>query len=160
MQKTNFKTRLLALLTAVFMVIMCVPFAAFADDTAVTVKFQGTGDDWQTVYKQEVLSREEDSIEVPGLPEGYDFWQGNNDAAAKNSARPGETLSYADVKNPYGMIVFQPAKNPEPTTQTIYVSYIEEGNPSNVVGREQFQLEKSETYFNTCLLYTSDAADE
>ena len=25
MQKTNFKTRLLALLTAVFMVIMCVP---------------------------------------------------------------------------------------------------------------------------------------
>ena len=31
MQKTNFKTRLLALLTAVFMVIMCVPFAAFAE---------------------------------------------------------------------------------------------------------------------------------
>ena len=31
MQKTSFKTRLLALLTAVFMVIMCVPFAAFAD---------------------------------------------------------------------------------------------------------------------------------
>ena len=30
MQKTTFKTRLLALLTAVFMVIMCVPFAAFA----------------------------------------------------------------------------------------------------------------------------------
>ena len=30
MQTTNFKTRLLALLTAVFMVIMCVPFAAFA----------------------------------------------------------------------------------------------------------------------------------
>ena len=32
MQKTNFKTRLLALLTAVFMVVMCVPFAALADD--------------------------------------------------------------------------------------------------------------------------------
>ena len=31
MQKTNFKTRLLALLTAVFMVVMCVPFAAFAE---------------------------------------------------------------------------------------------------------------------------------
>jgi len=31
MQKTSFKTRLLALLTAVFMVIMCVPFAAFAE---------------------------------------------------------------------------------------------------------------------------------
>ena len=35
MQKTNFKTRLLALLTAVFMVIMCMPFAAFADDDVV-----------------------------------------------------------------------------------------------------------------------------
>ena len=33
MQKTNFKTRLLALLTAVFMVIVCVPFAAFAAST-------------------------------------------------------------------------------------------------------------------------------
>ena len=31
MQKTNFKTRLLALLTAVFMVIVSMPFAAFAD---------------------------------------------------------------------------------------------------------------------------------
>ena len=36
MQKTNFKTRLLALLTAVFMVIMCVPFAAFAEDKTFT----------------------------------------------------------------------------------------------------------------------------
>ncbi len=35
MQKTNFKTRLLALLTAVFMVVMCMPFAAFADNTAI-----------------------------------------------------------------------------------------------------------------------------
>ena len=34
MQKTNFKTRLLALLTAVFMVIVSIPFAAFADDNA------------------------------------------------------------------------------------------------------------------------------
>ena len=34
MQKTTFKTRLLALLTAAFMIVMCVPFAAFADDNA------------------------------------------------------------------------------------------------------------------------------
>ena len=33
MQKTNFKTRLLALLTAAFMIVMCVPFAAFAATT-------------------------------------------------------------------------------------------------------------------------------
>ena len=35
MQKTNFKTRLLALLTAVFMVVVSIPFAAFADNTAI-----------------------------------------------------------------------------------------------------------------------------
>ena len=51
MQKTNFKTRLLALLTAAFMVVMCVPFAAFAEDAAVvTVTFdkgnEYHGDDW------------------------------------------------------------------------------------------------------------------
>ena len=34
MQKTNFKTRLLALLTAAFMLVMCVPFAAFAEDVS------------------------------------------------------------------------------------------------------------------------------
>lgn len=34
MQKTSFKTRLLALLTAVFMVVVSIPFAAFADNTA------------------------------------------------------------------------------------------------------------------------------
>ena len=45
MQKTNFKTRLLALLTAVFMVIMCVPFAAFADDLVIkTLYFNKTDD--------------------------------------------------------------------------------------------------------------------
>ena len=35
MQKTSFKTRLLALLTAVFMVVVSIPFAAFADNTAI-----------------------------------------------------------------------------------------------------------------------------
>ena len=37
MQKTNFKTRLLALLTAAFMLVMCVPFAALADNPDVVV---------------------------------------------------------------------------------------------------------------------------
>ena len=33
MQKTNFKTRLLALLTAVFMVVMCLFFLTYAEGT-------------------------------------------------------------------------------------------------------------------------------
>ncbi len=43
MQKTNFKTRLLALLTAAFMLVMCVPFAAFAETSVekVNVTFCG-----------------------------------------------------------------------------------------------------------------------
>ena len=45
MQKTNFKTRLLALLTAAFMIVMCVPFAAFADDLVIkTLYFNKTDD--------------------------------------------------------------------------------------------------------------------
>ena len=43
MQKTNFKTRLLALLTAVFMVVVSIPFAAFADNTA-TLNYYCSGD--------------------------------------------------------------------------------------------------------------------
>ena len=39
MQKTNFKTRLLALLTAVFMVIVSMPFAAFAEDAKLAKAF-------------------------------------------------------------------------------------------------------------------------
>ena len=43
MQKTTFKTRLLALLTAVFMVVVSIPFAAFADNTA-TLNYYCSGD--------------------------------------------------------------------------------------------------------------------
>ena len=57
MQKTNFKTRLLALLTAVFMVIMCVPFAAFADAAEVTVSFNRLNSDpVYTPYLTQVLT--------------------------------------------------------------------------------------------------------
>ena len=43
MQKTTFKTRLLALLTAAFMVVVSIPFAAFADNTA-TLNYYCSGD--------------------------------------------------------------------------------------------------------------------
>ena len=49
MQKTNFKTRLLALLTAVFMVVMCVPFAAFAAHSEIVVTFN-KGDEEPVQY--------------------------------------------------------------------------------------------------------------
>ena len=49
MQKTNFKTRLLALLTAVFMVVVCVPFAAFAAHSEIVVTFN-KGDEKPVQY--------------------------------------------------------------------------------------------------------------
>ena len=151
MQKTSFKTRLLALLTAVFMVIMCVPFAAFADGS-VNVKFKGdtSSDDWNKVYAEKTFAAAADEIEAPELPEGYDYWKSNN---GTKDLKAGDKLTFADVKDAAnGMVNYTPVKDQTPKTQTIYVSYIEEGNPSNVVGREQFQLDKSETYFNASVL--------
>ena len=151
MQKTSFKTRLLALLTAVFMVIMCVPFAAFADGS-VNVKFKGdtSSDDWNKVYAEKTFAAAADEIEAPELPEGYDYWKSNN---GTKDLKAGDKLTFADVKDAAnGMVNYTPVKDQTPKTQTIYVSYIEEGNPSNVVGREQFQLDKSETSFNASVL--------
>ena len=151
MQKTNFKTRLLALLTAVFMVIMCVPFAAFADG-GVNVKFKGdtNSDDWNKVYAEKTFAVATDEIEAPKLPEGYDYWKSNN---GTKDLKAGDKLTYADVKDAAnGTVNYTPVKDQTPKTQTIYVSYIEEGNPSNVVGREEFQLDKSATYFNASVL--------
>ena len=151
MQKTNFKTRLLALLTAVFMVIMCVPFAAFADG-GVNVKFKGdtNSDDWNRVYAEKTFAVATDEIEAPKLPEGYDYWKSNN---GTKDLKAGDKLTYADVKDAAnGTVNYTPVKDQTPKTQTIYVSYIEEGNPSNVVGREEFQLDKSATNFNASVL--------
>ena len=87
MQKTNFKTRLLALLTAVFMVVMCMPFAAFAasngydmaivnlkwDDSQVKITDFGSFDNqdglcWATVD-------EDNNITMPTVEgiNGYEF---------------------------------------------------------------------------------------
>ena len=151
MQKTSFKTRLLALLTAVFMVIMCVPFAAFADGS-VNVKFKGdtSSDDWNKVYAEKTFAAAADEIEAPELPEGYDYWKSNN---GTKDLKAGDKLTFADVKDAAnGMVNYTPVKDQTPKTQTIYVSYIEEGNPGNVVGREEFQLDKSATYFNASVL--------
>ena len=151
MQKTNFKTRLLALLTAVFMVIMCVPFAAFADG-GVNVKFKGdtNSDDWNKVYAEKTFAVATDEIEAPKLPEGYDYWKSNN---GTKDLKAGDKLTYADVKDAAnGTVNYTPVKDQTPKTQTIYVSCIEEGNPGNVVGREEFQLDKSATYFNASVL--------
>ena len=151
MQKTNFKTRLLALLTAVFMVIVSIPFAAFADGS-VNVKFKGDpgSDEWNTVYAEKNFEVATDEIEAPELPEGYDYWKSNNDT---KDLKAGDKLTYADVKDAAnGMVNYTPVKDQTPKTKTIYVSYINEADKSDVVGREQFELDKDATYFNASVL--------
>ena len=80
MQKTNFKTRLLALLTAVFMVIMCVPFAAFADGEKVTVHVNFMTVNMGSLVQQGTFEADKSELEqgtvtIPesALPNGWTF---------------------------------------------------------------------------------------
>ncbi len=89
MQKTNFKTRLLALLTAAFMLVMCVPFAAFAaatDDTPneISVSFNcwdatvvsegatASGEHYAT-YKLNATSEYKSLPTLKDVPEDQEF---------------------------------------------------------------------------------------
>ena len=77
MQKTTFKTRLLALLTAAFMVVVSIPFAAFADNTAI-LNYYCSGDANHGEHQAAEVTISASSAtsvtlqEVKGnLPEGY-----------------------------------------------------------------------------------------
>ena len=77
MQKTTFKTRLLALLTAVFMVVVSIPFAAFADNTAI-LNYYCSGDANHSQHQAaEVTISASSATSVTlqevkdNLPEGY-----------------------------------------------------------------------------------------
>ena len=108
MQKTNFKTRLLALLTAAFMLVMCVPFAAFADAAEVTVSFNRLNSDPDyTPYLTQVLTEANPEVVAPALPEGYNAW--TSDSTSK-VLKAGDKLTYADVKDTNGYVNFNPAK--------------------------------------------------
>ena len=107
MQKTNFKTRLLALLTAVFMVVMCVPFAAFADEAIVTVSFNRlyTDPDWTPCLTKDLCATQPEVV-APALPDGYNAWTSDTTSIVLNA---GDTLTYDQVKdNRY--VSFNPAK--------------------------------------------------
>ncbi|MFR4111228.1 MAG: InlB B-repeat-containing protein [Gemmiger sp.] len=104
MQKTNFKTRLLALLTAAFMLVMCVPFAAFADAAEVSVSFNRlVSDPNPNPYLTQVLTEANPEVVAPALPEGYNAW--TSDSTSK-VLKAGDKLTYADVKNTNGYVSF------------------------------------------------------
>ena len=115
MQKTNFKTRLLALLTAVFMVVMCVPFAAFAaglskaDTTKIHVAFQGYPTADGDVYNGGTVTE----ITAPG-DDSIDYWQVDG---GKLTVKPGQAVSFEQLLTEIGT-PFE-----EGTEKVAYVSF-------------------------------------
>ena len=158
MQKTNFKTRLLALLTAAFMIVMCVPFAAFADDAVMTINFyvdsQPVGSD---SFKQEYGTwtlrdaLEDDSV----IPEGKELTGWVPLGHSEVTLKPGTSYSWDELSQyaQGGTLTLDAVfEAPKPATKPVYVSYIlESGEPlANAI--EQIELENGATTFSTSLL--------
>ena len=158
MQKTNFKTRLLALLTAAFMLVMCVPFAAFADDEVMTINYyvdnQPVGSDsFKKEYESWTLrdSFEDDSV----IPEGKELtgWVplGHPDVTLKLHTNYSwdELSKYAQG----GTLTLDPVfEAPKPATKPVYVSYILESGEPLDAEIEKIEVAASATTFSTSLL--------
>ena len=158
MQKTNFKTRLLALLTAAFMIVMCVPFAAFADDAVMTINYyvdnQPVGSDsFKQEYDAWALRNafEDDSV----IPEGKELtgWVplGHSEVTLKpgTNYRWDELSQYAQGGTLTLDAVFEA---PKPASKLVYVSYILESGAPLDAEIEKIELEADATTFSTSLL--------
>ena len=151
MQKTNFKTRLLALLTAAFMIVMCVPFAAFAATTnpaereKIVVNFAKNGNATSCEVVENGIS--------PTAPEATGGkWVSDSGAPELTG---GESLTWTEMnrwaagdndKTAYISYEFKPA------TKLVYVSYILESGEPLANATEQIELENGATTFSTSLL--------
>ena len=158
MQKTNFKTRLLALLTAAFMIVMCVPFAAFADDAVMTINFyvdsQPVGSD---SFKQEYGTwtlrdaLEDDSV----IPEGKELTGWVPLGHSEVTLKPGTSYSWDELSQyaQGGTLTLDAVfEAPKPATKPVYVSYILESGEPLANATEQIELENGATTFSTSLL--------
>ena len=158
MQKTTFKTRLLALLTAAFMVVMCVPFAAFADDAVMTINFyvdsQPVGSD---SFKQEYGTwtlrdaLEDDSV----IPEGKELTGWVPLGHSEVTLKPGTSYSWDELSQyaQGGTLTLDAVfEAPKPATKPVYVSYILESGEPLANATEQIEMENGATTFSTSLL--------
>ena len=92
MQKTNFKTRLLALLTAVFMVVMCVPFAAFAEESkAKSITVSWADFKTNTMPNSVTVTENGAKAKVPHLEDGLSWYHGDVELV------PDTEFGYEDV---------------------------------------------------------------
>lgn len=92
MQKTNFKTRLLALLTAVFMVVMCMPFAAFAEESkAKSITVSWADFKTNTMLNSVTVTENGAKAKVPHLEDGLSWYHGDVELV------PDTEFGYEDV---------------------------------------------------------------
>ena len=164
MQKTNFKTRLLALLTAAFMLVMCVPFAAFAEDAKLTkahVSFKDA--DWSDLYTTFDVT---DWFNLPTTSNAINLAEDEEIVSwkdAKNNVyQPGEKVTIeqlAEIVGSNGVasdgtayVTFEATVQKKVAKKTVHVSYIlESGEPlANAI--ETIELEAGATTFSTSLL--------
>ena len=164
MQKTTFKTRLLALLTAAFMIVMCVPFAAFAEDAKLTkahVLFKDA--DWNDLYTTFDVT---DWFNLPTTSNAINLAEDEEIVSwkdAKNNVyQPGEKITLEQLAEIVGtngvasdgtaFVTFEATVQKKVTKKPVYVSYIlESGEPlANAI--ETIELEADATTFSTSLL--------
>lgn len=92
MQKTNFKTRLLALLTAAFMLVMCVPFAAFAEESkAKSITVSWADFKTNTMPNSVTVTENGAKAKVPHLEDGLSWYHGDVELV------PNTEFGYEDV---------------------------------------------------------------
>ena len=148
MQKTNFKTRLLALLTAAFMIVMCVPFAAFAAVETIHVTF--TDENGQVVKNVDITASSNEK--APELPDGY-YWQTNLSSDGVSDLNSNDPIDFQDLaKANCEYAGFAKTAKPAPATKPVYVSYILESGEPLANATEQIELENGATTFSTSLL--------
>ena len=92
MQKTNFKTRLLALLTAAFMLVMCMPFAAFAEESkAKSITVSWADFKTNTMPNSVTVTENGAKAKVPHLEDGLSWYHGDVELV------PDTEFGYEDV---------------------------------------------------------------
>ena len=158
MQKTTFKTRLLALLTAAFMIVMCVPFAAFADDAVMTINYyvdnQPVGSDsFKQEYDAWALRNafEDDSV----IPEGKELTGWVPLGHSEVTLKPGTNYSWDELSQyaQGGTLTLDAVfEAPKPASKLVYVSYILESGKPLDAEIEKIELEAGATTFSTSLL--------
>ena len=128
MQKTNFKTRLLALLTAVFMVVMCVPFAAFADVESIHVAFS---DEKGLVEEYDITATSDEY--APELPDGY-YWKTNLSSDGVSDLTSNQHIDFNDLaKANWPYVGFTKTEKPE-VKKTVEINLNTDNNKGTFVG--------------------------